>query len=74
MELLDAGGVPPYLPAGQDVRVLKLTKEDPGCPCVGTLVKSLSEIGTVEITKVKKKSGNTIVSYKISPMGAIIGS
>jgi hypothetical protein len=36
--LAKAGGVPPYIPAGSDLRVLKLTEEDAGCPCGGTHV------------------------------------
>ena len=37
-ELKNAGGVPDYIPAGQELRVLKLTSDDPGCPCGGTHV------------------------------------
>ena len=37
-ELAKAGGVPEYIPAGSSLRVLKLTPEDPGCPCGGTHV------------------------------------
>ena len=36
--LAKAGGVPPYVAAGSDLRVLKLTDEDYGCPCGGTHV------------------------------------
>lgn len=31
-------GVPPYIPAGQELRVVKLSEEDSGCPCGGTHV------------------------------------
>ena len=37
-ELKQAGGVPTYIPIGQDLRVLKLVPEDLGCPCGGTHV------------------------------------
>ena len=37
-ELKNAGGVPDYIPAGQELRVLKLISDDPGCPCGGTHV------------------------------------
>ena len=37
-QLSKAGGVPPYIPVGSDLRVLKLTADDAGCPCGGTHV------------------------------------
>ena len=37
-ELVNAGGVPPYIEAGAMLRVLKLTADDAGCPCGGTHV------------------------------------
>jgi Ser-tRNA(Ala) deacylase AlaX len=57
------GGVPPYIPAGQDLRVVKLTPEDEGCPCGGTHVKSVLDINAIEVTKIIKKGKNTRVSY-----------
>lgn len=66
-ELKGAGGVPNYVPAGQSVRVLKLVKEDLGCPCGGTHVHAIPEIGTIEVTKIKKKKANVQVSYKVIP-------
>jgi Ser-tRNA(Ala) deacylase AlaX len=59
------GGVPPYIPVGNDLRVLKLTPQDLGCPCGGTHVHAIAELGKVEITKMKKKKQNTQVSYKV---------
>ena len=50
-----AGGVPPYIPEGNDLRVLKLTEDDPGCPCGGTHVAHVKDIEAIEITKIKKK-------------------
>ena len=38
------GGVPDYMPKGSEMRVVKLSKEDPGCPCGGTHVKHLNDI------------------------------
>jgi Ser-tRNA(Ala) deacylase AlaX len=58
-------GVPPYIPKGQDLRVVKLTKEDEGCPCGGTHVKNVTDIEGIEITKIQKKGKNTRVSYII---------
>lgn len=43
-ELCNSGGVPPYIPAGQSLRVLKLTPDDAGCPCGGTHVQHVSDI------------------------------
>lgn len=37
-ELEKAGGVPSYIPVGNELRVLKLTEDDHGCPCGGTHV------------------------------------
>jgi len=37
-----------------------------GCPCGGTHVKSTAELKEILIEKVKNKSGNARVSYKIS--------
>ena len=39
-----------------------------GCPCGGTHVKSLGEIGSMEITKIKVNSNKQEVkiSYKVS--------
>jgi Ser-tRNA(Ala) deacylase AlaX len=64
-ELKGAGGVPDYIKEGQELRVLKLTPEDLGCPCGGTHVHAIPEIGRVEVVKMKKKKGNTQVSYKV---------
>ena len=64
-ELKKAGGVPDYVPKGQELRVLKLVKEDLGCPCGGTHVHAIPEIGRVEITKIRKKKKNTQVAYQV---------
>jgi Ser-tRNA(Ala) deacylase AlaX len=57
------GGVPSYIPQGQDLRVVKLTPEDEGCPCGGTHVKNVVDIVGIEVTKIVKKGKNTRVSY-----------
>ena len=58
-------GIPPYIPSGQDFRVVKLTNEDEGCPCGGTHVKSVLDIVGIEVTKIVKKGKNTRVSYVV---------
>ena len=64
-ELKGAGGVPPYIAEGRELRVLKLTKEDLGCPCGGTHVHAVPEIGGIKITRIKKNKKNTKVSYHV---------
>lgn len=59
------GGVPPYIAAGSDLRVVKLTEEDDGCPCGGTHVKHVNDIQEVTVTKIIKKGKNTRVSYTV---------
>jgi len=39
-----AEGVPEYIKEGSELRVLKLTPEDPGCPCGGTHVDHVHDI------------------------------
>lgn len=51
-ELVNAGGVPPYIPAGQSLRVLKLTTDDAGCPCGGTHVEHVKDIQKINVTKI----------------------
>ena len=53
--LAGAGGVPGYVKEGSNLRCLKLTPEDLGCPCGGTHVHSVPEIGRIEVTAMKKK-------------------
>jgi len=64
------GGVPDYIPEGQELRVLKLTPDDLGCPCGGTHVHAVGEIGSVEVTRMKKKKKNTQVAYKVVTVAA----
>lgn len=58
-QLAGAGGVPGYVAEGSELRVLKLTPEDLGCPCGGTHVHAVTEIGRIEVTTMKKKKANT---------------
>jgi len=65
MHLSKAGGVPPYIPAGNDLRVLKLTADDAGCPCGGTHVEHVKDIEEVTITKITKKGKAIRVAYTV---------
>lgn len=58
--------VPSYLPAGKPIRFVKLSGEDKGCPCGGTHVKHLKEIGKLSVEKIQKKGKNLRVSYSLA--------
>ena len=60
------GSVPPYLPEGEQFRVVKLLEDDKGCPCGGTHVKHISDIGGVTVKRIQKKKKNTRVSYSVN--------
>lgn len=55
--------VPDNLPANKPIRVVLYG--DFGVPCGGTHVQNLSDIGRIEVTKVKTKKGVTKVSYRV---------
>ena len=57
--------VPAFLKGEESVRFVKLTNEDKGCPCGGTHVKSVKDIGRIVVTKMQKKGKNLRVSYRI---------
>lgn len=57
--------VPEYLPKEKPIRYVKLFGEDEGCPCGGTHVKHLRDIGAMKVTKIAKKGKNIRVSYII---------
>jgi len=58
-------GIPDYIPAGSNLRVVKLSEEDKGCPCGGTHVKELKDIEEIKVTRVQKKGKNLRVSYTV---------
>ena len=64
-ELVNAGGVPSYIPEGTPLRVLKLVQDDPGCPCGGTHVQHVSDIKQINVTKIQKKGKNIRVAYSV---------
>lgn len=57
--------VPDYLPAGKPIRVVSIGSLAT-CPCGGTHVASLAQLGAVEIRKVKCKGGILRVSYVLA--------
>lgn len=57
--------VPDYLSPDQPVRVVTVSGEW-GCPCGGTHVKNISELGHVTVIKMKSKDGKLRVSYDVT--------
>lgn len=57
--------VPNYLSADQPVRMVTVSGQW-GCPCGGTHVKNISELGHMTVTKMKNKDGKLRVSYDVS--------
>lgn len=65
-EIMQACPDLPYaLPEGKPLRVMAIGNNSP-VPCGGTHIKSLSELGKVEITKMKKKKDRIKVSYSVA--------
>jgi len=57
--------LPNYLPEGKPFRWVQLQQNDKGCPCGGTHVKHLKDIGAMKITKISNKKNVVRVSYNI---------
>ena len=55
--------VPAYVPKDKPIRVVKVGGV--GCPCGGTHVADLSQVGELTVPKIKAKSGNIRVSYRV---------
>jgi len=57
---------PQFLPKDQNVRIVRVKGPTGACfPCAGTHVKSIGEIGTVIVHKLKVKSNRVTVSYDL---------
>ena len=64
-----AGGeLPSYIPRDSTPRVVTIVPDTAGCPCGGTHVADVKEIGGVDVTGVRVKKGTTRVSYTIEGM------
>ena len=62
------GALPPYIPEGSEPRVVTVVENSEGCPCGGTHVADVAEIGAVAVVGVRVKKGVTRVSYTIEGM------
>jgi len=58
------GTIPEYLPLGLSARVVTVAGNI-GCPCGGTHVKDIADIGPFKITKITAKKSIIRVSYKL---------
>jgi len=61
---LCGGTLPDYIAKDSWPRIVCLG-ENPGCPCGGTHVADISEIGDVKVTQIRIKKGVTKVSYNV---------
>nr|XP_043628894.1 alanine--tRNA ligase [Erigeron canadensis] len=61
---LCGGGLPDYIPKGSTPRIVKLG-DFPGCPCGGTHVSDVSDIGHMKVTQMRTKKGITKVYYQL---------
>ena len=51
--------------AMERTRFVKLRKNDPGCPCGGTHVNHVNEIGKVDVTKIEQRDDIVRIYYKV---------
>lgn len=63
--VLCGGSLPNYIPKGSRPRIVVVGGL--GCPCGGTHVKDIREIGNMKVPRIRVKKGNTSVSYQIQP-------
>ncbi len=56
--------VPAWLPEDKPIRVVTVYGKL-ACPCGGTHVKNINELGSVKIKKIKAKSGKTRITYQL---------
>jgi Ser-tRNA(Ala) deacylase AlaX len=60
------GTIPEYLKTVEEIRYVELCEDDKGCPCGGTHVEHVSEISTLNVTKIVKKGKNVRVCYNVA--------
>ncbi|HIA35865.1 MAG TPA: hypothetical protein EYN89_03785 [Flavobacteriales bacterium] len=55
--------VPAYVPKDKPIRVVKVANV--GCPCGGTHIEDIADLGSLSVHKIKVKSGKIRVSYRL---------
>ncbi|KAM0948543.1 putative aminoacyl-tRNA hydrolase [Dioscorea sansibarensis] len=60
------GDLPGYIAEGSTPRIVKLG-DNPGCPCGGTHVADIADIGSLKVSQIRTKKGFTKVFYNITP-------
>ena len=63
---LCGGSLPGYIAAGSSPRVVVMAGA-PGCPCGGTHVADVAQVGAVRVTGVRVKKGVSRISYAVEP-------
>lgn len=63
-EQLCGGGLPDYIDKSKPIRIVTIGNH-PGCPCAGTHVKELKELGSLTIAKIRTKGQRIRVSYGV---------
>jgi len=63
---LCGGALPTYISQDSTPRIVKFG-DYPGCPCGGTHVADVTDIGNLKVTSIRVKKGVTKVSYSVSP-------
>jgi Ser-tRNA(Ala) deacylase AlaX len=56
------GKLPDYVDKAKPIRVVSIG-DNTGCPCAGTHLKELADLGSLTITKVRTKGDKTRISY-----------
>jgi len=64
-EQLCGGELPSYVDRSKLIRVVTIG-ENPGCPCAGTHLKELKDLGRLAISKIRTKAARVKVSYALS--------
>lgn len=62
------GSLPPYIEPGSRPRVVVILPDTEGCPCGGTHVEDVGDVGAFAVTGVRVKKGVTRVSYTVEGM------
>ena len=61
------GSLPPYISHVATPRVVSML-DAPGCPCGGTHVADVAQVGRVAVSGIRVKKGTTRVSYVVEGM------